>query len=361
MLTNLNKNKFDLALSLNLHQGELRDNIPKDIKTTIYAYGKEDFPKNKSLNLFFLGFRAIKLELYRRFPIIPNKYIIKNNYDVEIATSYNVFSEVLNSSNKNSKKIGWLHSDLTYPKFKPVLSKILKEIEKFDYFFWGSQQAYDVFIENFPDVKLPPNQVIRNAIPFEDIKLKSEEFIPDLKTKDPVFVTVGRLHSRKGHHFLIEAHNRLLREGLLHKIYVIGDGEEKENLENLINELGVQDSFILLGTLTNPYPYIKKADFFMLPSESEGWPLVIAESLILKKVILATNVGGIPEMISHKKNGYLVNYSIEDIKNGMKDLMENKDVVLDINKGLIEIEKQFDNQLIFDTVENVITKMVNKS
>ena len=115
---------------------------------------------------------------------------------------------------------------------------------------------------------------------------------------------------------------------------------------------GVQHSFVLLGSLLNPYPYVKNADFFVMPSESEGWPLIIADALILQKPILSTAVGGIPEMIRHLENGYLINYDTDEMYNAMKEFLSNTDVIEKIKKGLENSEKQFDNQKIFDAVES---------
>ena len=109
----------------------------------------------------------------------------------------------------------------------------------------------------------------------------------------------------------------------------------------------------------NPYPYVKNADFYVMPSESEGWPLIIAETLILQKPILATNVGGIPELIEHEKTGFLVEYSVESLYDGMKEFLQNKDLVQKIQENLRTIEDQFDNQKIFRAVENVILKQVS--
>lgn len=361
MLNNLNRNKFDLRLCLNLFQGELRNEIPDFINFKTLAKGKEDFSKNPSINKIQLVLRSTKLWLYRTFPIIPNRFILKNDADVEIATGYTMFSDVLNSSNKKSKKIGWFHSDITYPKLQPAVPLILNQIPQFDYFLWGSQQAKDIFTETYPDIALPPNEVIRNAIPIEELKQKAAEFQPDFETINPIFVTVGRLHSRKGHHKLLDAHAQLLKDGFPHKIYVIGDGEERENLNNQVEKLGLKNSFILSGSLLNPYPFVKNANFFILPSESEGWPLIIADTLILQKPIIATNVGGIPEMITHKKNGYLIPYETEMIYDAMKKFITNKILVSEIQENLKNSEKQFDNQIIFDTVENIITKLAEKT
>ncbi|WP_312075172.1 glycosyltransferase [Chryseobacterium sp.] len=358
MLNGLKKDKFDMTLCLNINQGELRNEIPYHVRKVYIGEGREDLSKNKLIQKIQLVKRKLKLEKAVKNPKIADA-VLKDQFDVEIAPTYATFSAVLHSSNKNSKKIGWFHSDITLPKLQPLVPEILKQIPQFDYFIFGSQQTKDILIETYPNLKIPENQVIRNAIPIEELKKKSLEFKPDFPQK-PIFVSVGRLHSRKGFHKLMNAHSQLLKDGFDHHIYVIGDGEEMANLKKQAQELGVLSSFELLGSLLNPYPYVKNADFFILPSESESWPLIIADSLILQKPIISTNVGGIPEMIEHDKTGSLINYETEEMYDAMKKFMTEPEYVEKIQKNLSDIEKQFDNQQIFDAVENIILKLVKK-
>ena len=358
MLNGLDREKFDMTICLNINQGDLRNEIPSHVKKVSIANGKEDFSKNSLIQKLQLAKRKFKLDKAQKNPKIADA-VLKDQFDVEIAPTYATFSSVLNSSNKNSKKIGWFHSDITLPKLQPLVPEILKQIPQFDYFIFGSQQTKDILIETYPTIKIPENQVIRNAIPIEELKKKSKEFVPQFPEK-PIFVSVGRLHSRKGFHKLMEAHAQLLKAGFDHQIIIIGDGEEKTNLKKQAQELGVTESFQLLGSLLNPYPYVKNADFFILPSESESWPLIIADSLILQKPIISTNVGGIPEMIAHDKTGFLVNYEVDEMYDAMKKFMTEPKYVEKIKENLTDIEKQFDNQKIFDAVENIILKLAQK-
>lgn len=358
MLNHLNKDKFDLTICLNINQGELRNEFPKYVRKVYLTDGREDFSKNSVIQKIQLAKRNLKLKSALKNPKIADK-LLNETYDVEIAPTYAAFSAVLNSLNKNSKKIGWFHSDITVPKLQPLVPGILKQIPQFDYFIFGSQQTKDILVETYPDLKIPENQVILNAIPIDELKQKALAFKPELPNK-PVFVSVARLHSRKGFHKLMDAHARLLKDGFDHHIIVIGDGEEMENLKKQAENLGVTESFKLLGSSMNPYPHVKNADFFILPSESEGWPLIIADTLILQKPIISTNVGGIPEMIEHEKTGYLINYETDEMYASMKRFLTDSDLVSQIKENLKDIEKQFDNQKIFDAVEDIIINLSKK-
>lgn len=356
LLNNLDRNQFEMTVCLNINQGELRNEIPSHVRKVILAKGREDLSKNKLRQKIQLALRSMELKKIAKNPAIAQN-ILQENFDVEIATTYSMYGNVLNSVNKNSKKIAWLHSDLTLAGFDPYRAEIFKNLQQFDYIIYGSKQCKEILEKKFPDVKFPPGEVILNAIPIEELKIKADE-IPVDYGEIPTFISVGRLHFRKGYHTLLEAHKKLINDGFNHQINVIGDGEDREKLSSRIKELEVENSFKLLGAKMNPYPYVKSADFYVMPSESEGWPLIIAETLILQKPILATNVGGIPELIDHEKTGFLVEYSVESLYDGMKEFLQNKELVQKIQENLTAIEEKFDNQKIFNAVENVIRKLV---
>jgi glycosyltransferase involved in cell wall biosynthesis len=359
LIENLNPKLFDITVLLSLNQGELRDEFPSHIKKLYLTDGKEDFSKNNFLQKIQLWKRKNKLSFFAKNPSLIDKDILKESYDVEIGMTYNDFEMVLHSTNKKSKKIGWFHSEIQVPKLQPLVPKILEHFPQFDHMVYCSEKIKNLMHEHYPSLKYPMESVIINAIPIEEIKRKAEEKITDLP-KNTTFVSVGRLHTRKGYHKLMDAHAKLLAQGFPHSVVIIGDGEELPNLLAQQKKLGVENSFIFLGNKMNPYPYLKNADFFIMPSESEAWPLVIAEALILQKPIIATKVGDVETMINDKKTGYLINYKTEEIEEAMKEFLTNEKWVSDLKANLKTIEKKFDNQKIFDAVEEIITNLAKK-
>lgn len=359
ILNNLNPDKFEITVCLNLNQGELRDEFPNNVKKVFLTDGKEEFSQNPFLHKLQLLRRRIKLSRALKNHAISDRILGNQKFDIEIAPTYSAFSSVINSSNKASKKIGWFHSEINIPGMKPLIPDILENFPKFDHMIYCSQKIKDIMHQCYPDLKYPAESVIINAIPIEEIKKKAEEQIEDFP-EGPVFVSVGRLHSRKGYHKLIEAHTRLISEGFHHNIIIIGNGEEMKNLTEQIQRNNVTKSFILAGNKMNPYPYIKKADYFILPSESEAWPLVIAEALILQKPIIATKVGDVGFMIKDRETGYLINYDIDEMYSAMKKFLTDPGLVLHIRENLKTIESQFDNKKIFDSVENIIETLHKK-
>ena len=359
LLNNLDKEKFDMTVLLSLNQGELRNEFPHHVRKIYLVDGKEDLSTNPVLQKVQLLQRKWKLEKFRKNPEKIDREILKNEFDVEIAMTYNDFESVLSSSNKNSKKIGWFHSEIDLPKLQPLVPQILEQFPQFDHMVYCSEKIMQIMHRSYPNLKYPPESVIVNAVPVDEIRKKSEEKIPDFKNR-PVFVSVGRLHTRKGYHKLMDAHHKLLKEGFEHSVVIIGDGEELPNLLIQQKKLGVAETFIFAGNKMNPYPYIKNADFFIMPSESEAWPLVISEALILQKPIIATRVGDVELMIEDDKTGHLIRYDTSEIYEAMKKFLTDETFVQNIKENLIYIDKQFDNQKIFDAVEKIIINLAKK-
>lgn len=358
LMNNLDREKFEMTVCLNLNQGELRDEFPSHVRKVYLTDGKEDFSKNKIIQKIQLFQRRQKLEKLRKNPEIVDREYLKENYDIEIGMTYNDFEPVLNSSNRNSKKVGWFHSEIQVPKLQPLVPKILEHFPQFHYMIYCSEKIKNLMHEHYPNLNYPKESVIINAIPIEEIKQKANAdfLLPNAESK--IFVSVGRLHTRKGYHKLMDAHKKLLNEGFQHTVIIIGDGEELPNLLEQQKNLGVQKSFVFAGNQMNPYPFIKNADFFIMPSESEAWPLVIAEALILQKPIIATKVGDVESMIEDRKTGYLIDYDTNEIYVAMKEFLTNEKLVSDLRENLTAIEKQFDNKKIFDEVEEIFVNLL---
>lgn len=358
LLNNLDRDKFEITVCLTLNQGKLRNELPQHVRKVYLTDGKEDFSSNSLLQKLQLVARRIKLRKLKNNPVIADR-IIKDTFDIEIGMDYRDYDAILNSTHKNSKKIGWFHSEINVPQFQPLVPEILKSFPQFDHMVYCSHKIKDMMHQYYPKLSYPAETVIINPIPIEEIKKKSEEKLEHFP-EGPVFVSIGRLHSRKGYHKLIEAHKRLINDGFHHSIVVIGDGGEMANLKAQAANSGVEKTFILAGNQMNPYPYIRKADYFVLPSESEAWPLVIAEALILQKPIVATNVGDVGLMIKDRETGYLINYEVDEMYEGMKAFLTDPELVLHIRENLKNIESQFDNQKIFDSVEEIIENLLKK-
>lgn len=133
------------------------------------------------------------------------------------------------------------------------------------------------------------------------------EYAPTLRehTKDFWSVTIAELHPIKQHEVTLRALANVLLENKNFRHIIIGDGEEKLRLHTLVEELGLSEHVFFVSINPNASQYLKGFDLFVLASRSEALAYVIIEACIAGLPIVASNVGGIPEIITHEKDGIL--------------------------------------------------------
>jgi glycosyltransferase involved in cell wall biosynthesis len=123
---------------------------------------------------------------------------------------------------------------------------------------------------------------------------------------DVVIVAVGALEPVKGHAALIEAMAQVCQRAPAAKLWIVGEGYLRSELEALVERHGLRESIAFLGWRTDIHHVIAAADFSVLASKSEGMPLAVMESMACARPVVATRVGGLPELIEHEVSGLLV-------------------------------------------------------
>jgi glycosyltransferase involved in cell wall biosynthesis len=150
-------------------------------------------------------------------------------------------------------------------------------------------------------------RVIRNGVHLERVRKLASEPTPEWLPEGDVVVGVGRLVRQKGFDILIEAHARVRNEGVPHTLVIAGEGQEREALQALAARLGVTDSVLLPGFLTNPFALVARAGLFCLPSRYEGSPLVLSEVLALGLPVIAADcVSGPSDILAGGRYGELI-------------------------------------------------------
>jgi glycosyltransferase involved in cell wall biosynthesis len=123
-----------------------------------------------------------------------------------------------------------------------------------------------------------------------------------------VVLSVGRLSKEKAHADLIEAFKQVDAGNpeLQCKLLIVGDGAERAGLEEAARASGQTDRITFAGQVSNIQPFYAAADVFVLPSHSEGSPNVLLEAMVAEVPIIATAVGGVPEIVSDEESALLV-------------------------------------------------------
>jgi glycosyltransferase involved in cell wall biosynthesis len=143
--------------------------------------------------------------------------------------------------------------------------------------------------------------VIYNGIPISDYlreKRKSDEFIRILN--------IGKFKKAKNHPLLVDAFSKAYKEMPNLKLVLVGDGSLRRKVENKVKELGLEDAVLFLGWRSDIPGILADCDIFVLSSDWEGLGIVLIEAMASGKPIVATNVGGIQEVVEDGVTGILV-------------------------------------------------------
>lgn len=260
-----------------------------------------------------------------------NDYIpgLKDNYDLAFGilglSTYFIVDKV-----EASKKFHWIRSDTR------ILNRDIdidgKYYKKINGALSVSRECADIFVEMFPFMK-GSVEVFYNYIPESFYKkIDYNKSLIETNKNYIKIITVTRLDPLKGIEMAIDACRCLTNKGYKIKWYVIGDGKYRTEVEKLINDNGIQDSFILLGFQLNTLAFIEKSDIFVHPSRSEGKSNAVDEAKFVGKPIVVTNYATVSEQIEDGVTGLISDMTGKDVASSVEKIINNKN----LTKELIE-------------------------
>jgi len=181
-----------------------------------------------------------------------------------------------------------------------------------------------------------------------------------LDPHDFVIGAVGRLMPVKGLEIFLQAARMLKDRGRSPKFLVAGDGPLAGALQSLARELGLADDVRFLGHRKDSHDILGLLDLFVLPSLSEGIPLVLLEALALSRPVVATNVGGIPEVVEHGRSGVLVPAGRPDeLARGCLTVMDNPALAQRLGQaGRTRVEEAFSADAMAEKVAQIYRTLV---
>ena len=270
---------------------------------------------------------------------------IKNldkEYDVAIAYSQGTPTYYVAEKVNAKKKIGWVNIDYKFAGYNREFD--YRYYEKFSNIVSVSEACSDVLKKVFPEFK---NKIItiydiisENLI--KDMSITGTGFKDDYKGIR--ILTIGRLVYQKGYEYAIEAAKYLKDNSVDFKWYVIGEGDLKNKLEELVKKYNLEEEFIFMGTFTNPYPFIRECDIYCQTSRFEGFGLAIAEARILNKPIVATNFDIIYDQIRDGENGIITDMNGLSVGRGIlkliNDSKKRKEIIRNLSSESVGTEKE---------------------
>ncbi len=214
-----------------------------------------------------------------------------------------------------------------------------------------SREAFKLFIDkkyfNFKKASYVPNTI--NTDIFDPALYNSDQMRKQLNVpKDAfIFFSAGRLHEQKNYQMLLQAFKSVRSEINNTFLIIAGDGKLKNQLKELSIQLGIQQNILFLGLRSDIPALINMCNCFVLSSKYEGFGLVIGEAMAMKKPVIATDCGGVKEVMG----GYGVLVKVDDAKSlakAMADVYKLPPAPNQLNKARKFIEENYTVKTVLD-------------
>lgn len=366
ILKYISKRKYDITVLALVDDGVFVDEV-KNIEGVTYKYVFKSYFKKARANKeskFHKIATNIMSSIWKRYlkklkynsRELYEKYV-DEKYDVEIAFLEGKVSKFVSSSNnKDSRKIAWIHTDINIGTNSIFIDDDDEKncYNTFDKVVCVSREVRNRFIQKTGR----NNNVLVQINPVDclDILEKAKEELTIKKNNDvPVVCTVGRLVQVKGYDRLLEVHKRLIDEGIMHELWIVGDGVERKKLEDYIRKNKLEKSARLMGYSNNPYKYVKNSDIFVCASRIEGLSTVIVEATILEKVIVSTDCPGAKEILGDDNEcGMVVENDAVGIYEGLKAVLTDKELEKKYQENIKKRSELFNLRNSIGQIEDII-------
>lgn len=303
--------------------------------------------------------QKIKYELlktnykYRINSYIHNE-IKKEKYNLIIDFN-NILKNTSHLQRQDIPIIKWVHSDITTNKNK---AKIKNTFQSINHIIAICEQMQNN-LSHFLDVPKGKISTIYNPIDITEIHRKMEA--PIKITETNYFLVIARLVKGKGLEELIDIYINLKKKGIKNKLYIIGDGELRSTLSHKITQNRLENDCVLLGEVTNPYPYFKKAKLFLFTSESEGLGMVLIESMACGIPVIAMDCPTGPRDIIGLNNEYgklIPMHNKEKFENTIIELLSDELQYQDYVEKSLSRAKDFSIENISKKIQELFNKIV---
>ena len=275
-----------------------------------------------------------------------NKFLqIYKEYKPDIVIDFDSSLTKIIDKLNSSKNLVWIHSSIkNWKKKKSKIDRFVDRISKYSKIICICKEMKEDLINLKNELK---NKVdfLYNPIDFDRIKkLSNEDFSEEDKKllKDKFLLSIARLDCvPKDFETLFKAYEIAKKDGYDGKLYIIGDGPDKDKVEKLKEANLYKEDILLLGRKENPYNWIKKADKLILSSRYEGFAIVLLEGLCLGKNVIASDCKTGPNEILANNRGLL--FKVGDYSTLAKYIISEK------NKEELEFSlKEFERNRIFE-------------
>ena len=354
LVQHIDKERFDVTVCAISGGGKYEDAIKRQV-----SY-KAILAEPKNGNVWERWLYVLKHHLvYKWLPLSwVYRVFVPQNSDVEVAFVEGFTTKLLSySTNLVAKRYAWVHIDLHQNHWtKSVYDNLKEETDVYNQYtelFGVSNTVVSAFRKELPNVTVPV-ETVYNPIDVHDILSRANEIV-DLKCgKSLLMVTVGRLEPQKSYMRLLRIAKNLIEDGMDVELWILGDGTERNLLEQYVSENKMQERVCLLGFHANPYKYLRQGDLFVCSSLSEGYSTAVTEALILGLPIITTDCSGMAELLQNGECGVITENDEAALYEGLKRLLADKSLLEHYRHKAIERGKEFSIEHLMKPIETIL-------
>lgn len=288
------------------------------------------------------------------------KLHIHDDYDIECAyLEMGPTKIIASSTNKCAKKLAWVHCDLTKAVADPerYMAKTEPWYAQYEQIVCVSQSVKEQFDQMFHNRFC--STVLYNVI--DDLAIREKAMMPlpdEIGKRRFTVLSVGRFTPPKKFIRLLQAHKRLLDEGLAHDLWILGDGPQRSLLEQYISENNLRGSVLMPGFVENPYPFMREADLLACSSIYEGYSTFLTEGIVLGKPIVSTNVAGMHELLGDSEFGLVVENDNVAFYEGLKRMLTEADLRTQYAQAASKRSKFFSARKLVEITERFFEELI---
>lgn len=359
----------DIVLLMLRKEGMYLKDVPSNVKIIEVLYDNDLYSFNnkfsdiKKINnvkdkfKFFFYRLKLKNKLKHNdwdsyYKIILEHVIdVEGEYDLAIDWhGYGHFMTTIIAEKVRAKnKVMWIHDEKN-----EWISKVDSWLGCFNKIFCVGISCLNNISKNNKKLK-DKLDVFYNMTDYLNVREKSKEKVDFSFNKNKLnIVTVGRLEWQKAYDIAIDIASKLKEKNVDFCWYAIGGGTQKEKLAEMVKDRSLEDRFKFLGIISNPFPYVKNADMYVLCSRHEGYCLATLEAKILGKVIIATDIDSNKEQIKDGENGFLCKLDSEEFANKIIEVYNDKRLMKRVEANLLK--ENFDYTSEFKKLYEMIDK-----
>lgn len=341
LLNHLEDDYYNLTLCCVANVGKYLDLIPSHVH---YQYLLPDYSSLSGISRLFY---KLKYHLiYHWLPVrLIYKWFIPKGNEIEIAFIEGNATRILSGSlNKTAFKIAWVHIDIAHSHKKDTA--IYNSYNQIITVSNGSKKA---FLNTFPNVQTPIS-VIHNPIDRNEIlRLAADNNdVPSKKENTIRLVSIGRLTEQKAFDRLLRIVHQLNKENLSLELWIIGEGNLRESLQEYIDKNHMERVVTLWGFQYNPYKYLSKSDLFVCSSLAEGFSTAATEAVILGLPVVTTDCSGMDELILKNECGIITQNNENALYYGLKSIVSDKASLLKYKQGALARSLDFQIELLMN-------------